>query len=293
VDLSELNALTPAVAERELLRCCGSTRWARAMTEARPFASFEELSSTADTVWASLERRDRIEAFEAHPKIGGAGKAGGAGGAGGDGEHGDTDAETAAWSGAEQAGVAGASRDVIERLAEANREYEARFGYIFIVCATGKSADEMLHLLQQRINNFPDAELRIVAEEQRKITQLRLAKLIANPGMITTHVLDTARGMPAAGISVVLEIQQGTEWTLVGRGATDANGRLTTLGEGRALADGTYRLVFDTGGYHRSQGIATPFFPDVRITFIVRGASAHYHVPLLLSPFGYTTYRGS
>jgi hydroxyisourate hydrolase len=286
VDLSELNALTPADAERELLRCCGSTRWARAMTEARPFASLEELSSTADTVWASLERRDWIEAFEAHPKIGGAGQAGR------DGEHGDTQ-KTAAWSAAEQAGVAGASRDVIERLAEANREYEARFGYIFIVCATGKSADEMLHLLQQRINNFPDAELRIAAEEQRKITQLRLAKLIANPRMITTHVLDTARGMPAAGLSVVLQIQQGTEWTLVGQGVTDANGRLTTLGEGRALADGTYRLVFDTGGYHRSQGVATSFFPDVRITFIVRDASAHYHVPLLLSPFGYTTYRGS
>src|SRR5262249_50220982 len=143
VDLTQLNALVPEDAEREFLRCCGSTRWARAMTEARPFVSAEALSSSADGVWASPQRRDRSEAVGGHPQIGQAGQAGRVGG-----DHGDIEANAAAWSAAEQAGVSRASHDVLARLAEANREYEARFGYIFIVCATGKSADEMLHLLQ-------------------------------------------------------------------------------------------------------------------------------------------------
>jgi 5-hydroxyisourate hydrolase len=111
--------------------------------------------------------------------------------------------------------------------------------------------------------------------------------------MITTHVLDTARGIPAAGVAVILEMRHASEWSPIGRGTTDATGRLTTLTESLPLAPGTYRLVFDIGTYHRDQGITTPFFPEVKIAFNVRDTSEHYHVPLLVSPFGYSTYRGA
>ena len=106
-------------------------------------------------------------------------------------------------------------------------------------------------------------------------------------------MLDTAKGQPAANVTVILEVRHASEWTPIGRGVTDANGRLTTLTEGRAMTPGSYRLIFDTGTYHRDQGIAVPFFPEATITFNVRDVSEHYHVPLLLSPYGYSTYRGS
>jgi 5-hydroxyisourate hydrolase len=110
--------------------------------------------------------------------------------------------------------------------------------------------------------------------------------------MITTHVLDTATGTPAVGMTVILEVQQADRWREVGRGSTNASGRLTTLNAGIALP-GTYRLTFDTGGYHRDRGIAVPFFPEAKVTFIVRDGGEHCHVPLLLSPYGYSTYRGT
>ena len=112
--------------------------------------------------------------------------------------------------------------------------------------------------------------------------------------MITTHVLDTAKGKPAAGITVILELRHQRDWIPVGRGSTDNNGRLMTLTEqNHPLAVGTYRLTFDTSTYHQEQGTASPFFPEVKIMFNVENADEHVHVPLLLSPFGYSTYRGS
>jgi len=111
--------------------------------------------------------------------------------------------------------------------------------------------------------------------------------------MITTHVLDTSRGRPAAGVTVILELRHASDWTPIARGVTDANGRLSLPMEGRALAVGTYRLIFDTGSYERDHGVATPFFPEVTVTFNVRDPSEHHHVPLLLSTYGYSTYRGS
>lgn len=111
--------------------------------------------------------------------------------------------------------------------------------------------------------------------------------------MITTHVLDTSRGGPAVGLAVILEVRQGSEWAPVGRGVTDEKGRLMTLTEGWKVAPGIYRLTFDVGNYHRSQAVAEPFFPEVKVMFNVRDIAAHFHVPLLLSPYGFTTYRGS
>lgn len=111
---------------------------------------------------------------------------------------------------------------------------------------------------------------------------------------ITTHVLDTARGRPAAGVPVALERERAPgDYESLGTGATDADGRLRTLlPEGRPLEPGTYRLTFDTGAYFAATG-ADAFYPVAQITFRVAAPGEHYHVPLLLAPFGYSTYRGS
>ena len=110
---------------------------------------------------------------------------------------------------------------------------------------------------------------------------------------ITTHVLDTSRGCPAQGVPVRLEVQEGAAWRELGRGATDADGRLRTLlPAGAPIAAGTYRITFDTAAYFKVCGVEG-FYPEVTIPFIVKDAAAHYHVPLLISPYGYSTYRGS
>jgi 5-hydroxyisourate hydrolase len=111
---------------------------------------------------------------------------------------------------------------------------------------------------------------------------------------ITTHVLDISRGRPAAGVAVTLEVQNDSgDWRTLGRGETDADGRLKGLtGEGEVLSEGVYRLTFETGDYFAAQAEET-FYPLAVVVFRVRGAAEHYHVPLLVSPFGYSTYRGS
>lgn len=164
--LDQLNALTAPDAQADILKCCGSTRWAKQMSAARPFASDHDLFSRADEIWWSLSEADWLEAFRAHPKIG------------------ENKAATAqshqaqSWSAQEQSGVADAALQTKEELARLNREYEDRFGFIFIVCASGKSSEEMLAILRSRIDNDREAEIRIAAEEQRKITRLRLEKLL-------------------------------------------------------------------------------------------------------------------
>ena len=166
--VSELNGLAHVDAAAEFRRCCGSARWAERMARARPFRDFDSLAVTGDVVWNALHPDDWREAFAAHPRIGegGVGRAGKAGG------------PEAAWPAQEQAAAANADAEVKRRLHERNRDYEARFGYIFIVCATGKSASEMLTILERRLSNDPDRELRIAADEQRQIARLRLAKLL-------------------------------------------------------------------------------------------------------------------
>lgn len=166
MSLKRLNELPPDEAAQEFRKCCGSKRWAETMTEHRPFTSVEELMRTANDVWWSLKPDDWLEAFRSHPKIG---------------EKKATEpvsTQSQQWSGQEQSGISNADDNTIDSLAQLNHEYDAKFGFIFIVCATGKSAGEMLALLRQRLPNDPDKELPIAAAEQAKITELRLKKLI-------------------------------------------------------------------------------------------------------------------
>jgi len=165
--LERLNDASAAEAETELLKCCGSTEWARALLARRPFGDAQELLTAADQVWWSLSERDWLEAFAAHPKIGGREKAARA-------QH----AQAEGWSAEEQSGARDAAQATLDELAAANRSYEEKFGHIFIVCATGKTADEMLALLHARLSNNADTELRSAAAEQSKITRLRLEKLL-------------------------------------------------------------------------------------------------------------------
>lgn len=162
--LERLNQAPPAEAMAQLLACCGSTQWAQRMTAARPFVDTTALLQQAAHIWRSLTASDWLEAFAAHPKIG-ARKTG-------------QPAQSARWSNAEQSGMNNASDAVRDDLAEANRLYEARFGYLFIVCATGKSASEMLTLCRQRLANEATVELHSAAQEQHQITEIRLRKLL-------------------------------------------------------------------------------------------------------------------
>lgn len=165
-----LGCLPPAEATRELLACCGSREWARRMEERRPFADPADLAEAAESVWRALAPGDWREAFAAHPRIGERAEppAGGQG----------SEERTARWSAAEQAGAGGAPGEVLAALAEANRAYEDRFGRTYVVCATGRSAAEMLALCRQRLANDPETELRVAADEQLQITRLRLDKLL-------------------------------------------------------------------------------------------------------------------
>ncbi len=164
--LDRLNNASPEIAKSSFLDCCGSNNWALKMTGARPFAGVFDLLEQAEKIWRSLDAQDWLEAFSAHPKIGSRKAAP------------KQQAQSAKWSGGEQAGTNTAAETILNQLAEANSLYENKFGVIFIVCATGKSAEEMLELCRKRLSNEADAEIRIAADEQRKITEIRLKKLL-------------------------------------------------------------------------------------------------------------------
>lgn len=150
----------------EILKCCGSTNWTRRMADERPFSSLDEVVTCADRVWWSLEPSDWLEAFRSHPKIGEK-KAE---------RQGSLDAQK--WSEQEQAGTGKTTQETQAELSQLNQVYEQKFGYIYIVCATGKTSEEMLEILKRRMDNAPHIELRVAAAEQAKITELRLKKLL-------------------------------------------------------------------------------------------------------------------
>ena len=154
-----VNALSDERARAALQRCCGARHWVDAMLAARPFVNDAELLASAERVWWKLGRADWLEAFAHHSRIG--------------------ERAGDAWSWREQAGMDGAGEDTRRALAQGNRDYEKRFGYVFLICATGKTAEQMLEALRGRLMHDPATELRIAAGEQASITRLRLDNLVA------------------------------------------------------------------------------------------------------------------
>jgi len=165
--LTDLNNQSTQQANHTFMQCCTSSTWVKAMVAARPFADNRAIAKQADLSWQELEEADYLEAFEGHPKIG------------------DVSslrakyANTKELAGNEQGLVKEANDDVLTILSQGNTDYEEKFGFIFIVCATGKSAKEMSDLLQARLPNNKTQELINAAEEQRKIFQLRITKALA------------------------------------------------------------------------------------------------------------------
>lgn len=167
VVIEPFNRMSPTRAKGRLLDCCGSKKWAGEMLLRRPFASVDQIFSAADEVWRGLGRADWLEAFRHHPSIGGAQAAA------------RQSSRAKQWSEREQSAAQITSAELRAALAAGNRAYRKAFGYIFLICATGKTSEQILKELQERLLNDPEAELRIAAEEQRKIMRLRLEKLLA------------------------------------------------------------------------------------------------------------------
>lgn len=168
--LAAWNHADQTAALEAMLACCGAQRWAEAMVGLRPISSIEKLSEAADQAWSKMGETDWLEAFACHPRIGTRNQSGGA-------THGQGRATE--WSREEQSFTSSATEQLLNELAEGNALYEQRFGFIYVVCATGKSAGEMLAILRRRLTSSREAELREAAEQQRQIMQIRLGKWLA------------------------------------------------------------------------------------------------------------------
>jgi len=200
---------------------------------------------SAEIWYEECSEKDWRASFTHHPKIG------------------DVKSLTEKFAGKEQAGVAVATTQTIEALAQANTDYENKNGFIFIVCATGKSANEMLQILHDRLKNSPQEELHIAMGEQQKITIIRFKKLLTEGNFdflkvsqITTHVLDTSIGLPGANISIRLQAKTNNSWHTIAQGITNADGRIPDLlPQDKSLKPDSYKMVFDTGNYYAKQNI--------------------------------------
>ncbi|KAF7042182.1 hypothetical protein CFC21_051847 [Triticum aestivum] len=304
--------LRPLTVE-DVLRVNGSRRFAAALAAASPFDSLADALLAARCIWLNeVDVTGWLEAFAAHPPIG------------------TTSSSVSKWSKEEQsAALSTATDSTAQELSEWNAKYREKFGFVFMICASGRTAPEVLAELKRRYANRPIVELEAAAEEELKISELRLTKLfsaetaapptsgenhISQPDKaagssnrtrppITTHVLDTALGSPAAGIEVHLEMWKDASstpafdnkefkgWTTLGTSVTNNDGRSGQLMDiVDNVAPGFYRISFNTSKYAPSG-----FFPYVSIIFEIKRSQTteHFHVPLLHSPFSFTTYRGS
>ncbi|XP_072961508.1 uric acid degradation bifunctional protein TTL isoform X2 [Typha angustifolia] len=300
--------------EEEFLSCSGSKRFAKEMAAASPFSDLDHAIRSARDIWLNkVDVNGWLEAFAAHPAIG------------------STSPSVSQRAKEEQsAALATATESTTQELVEWNARYREKFGFVFLICASGRSTPEILAELKRRYLNRPIVELEVAAQEELKIFELRLAKLfvpkartIPSVSMalpvshsnkaggstqrtrppITTHVLDVAGGSPASGVDIHLEMWRDTrkgpsftsrdsaQWLLLGSSVTNSDGRSGPLMDiADSINPGFYRISFNTGKYAPSG-----FFPYVSIVFEVRENQRleHFHVPLLHSPFSFTTYRGS
>jgi len=313
------------------LTCCSSLAFAEQLALAKErFESYQDLNNLSRKIWFNLSAEDWEEAFRGHPRIG-------------DDQEKlrERFKDTARWASDEQGhAIATANEQVLKELGEENVRYEKKFGgRIFIICATGVTAEFVLDNIRDRMENSAYAELGCAAREQQKITEIRLRKLnvhfegvfgnstvnnesiignrvrvlneqtmnaqkggnvmighVEKKSPITTHVLDTAMGQPAEGIKVTLNGVSSAVDDLTRVGYTNSDGRIVDLMRGdEVLRAGDYELIFHVQEYVRMTTGQKSFYPECIIRFSVFPGKTkeNYHVPLLLNPFGFGTYRGS
>jgi 5-hydroxyisourate hydrolase/2-oxo-4-hydroxy-4-carboxy-5-ureidoimidazoline decarboxylase len=323
--------MTVRVTWEAAFTACASKQFADLLVKASPYDSVPAAIAAARNIWwHHVSIPGWLEAFAAHPKIG------------------DAEAVRKKYSGSafgelsqsEQATAMSTGNELVfEELAVLNQQYEQKFGHIFIICASGKSAEDTLTAIRARIQNPPYEELSSAAREQMKITELRLTKLLSSqtpvpststerahvrtgqlvghltPGAtpphqlrspITTHVLDTALGCPAEGLPLSLHrLMDGSSstWDCIASGTTNSDGRVgNLLPPSPTIQPGRYQMRFDTATYlsachsrHPSVFKSTPFYPEAVVDFVITPelTAQHFHIPLLLSPYGFSTYRGS
>ncbi|MGZ5189782.1 MAG: 2-oxo-4-hydroxy-4-carboxy-5-ureidoimidazoline decarboxylase, partial [Flavisolibacter sp.] len=224
--LDEFNKQEKAIASDSLFSCCSAEKWTMILFQDFPFQSVKQLIARASSIWyEECIEDDWLEAFSHHPKIGDVKNLE------------EKFASTKDLAMNEQSAVRYASTDLISKLADANKSYEEKFGFIFIVSASGKSAEEMLRLIYDRLKNTYHEELQVAMGEQHKITILRLKKLLSDvefnwmrPSQITTHVLDTTAGKPAQGITIRMQQQlNGNTWQTMAQSVTNKDGRINDL----------------------------------------------------------------
>jgi 2-oxo-4-hydroxy-4-carboxy-5-ureidoimidazoline decarboxylase len=292
VSLDDLNTVDSAGFAAAFADIFEHSPWVpQQVSAARPFASlaaaYEALTQAVRA--AGVERQ--VELIRAHPDL--AGKAARAG-------------TLTADSKSEQAsaGLDRLSEDEFKNFHRLNGAYKARFGFPFIICVRRHTKSSILRQFERRLENDPEAEREAALREIFCIVALRLDQRVDAPdrlkvaGRLSTHVLDTALGRPAAGVALELaELSDGGERRVVVRTETNADGRTDRplIGDG-PVPIGVYELRFSVGAYFARNGGALadpPFFDEVPLRFAVAEPEAHYHVPLLVSPWSYTTYRGS
>ncbi|UCM91018.1 2-oxo-4-hydroxy-4-carboxy-5-ureidoimidazoline decarboxylase [Streptomyces marincola] len=272
--LDWINGADERAVRAALRRACAAPEWAAALIAARPYPDAEALLAASDRAAAGLTDAGLAEALGGHPPIG-------------------RPEAADAVSAREQKGMAGAPDALKAEMRELNRVYRERFGHVFLICATGLPAERMRDALRARLGNTPEREREVARAELGKINRVRLTRLAESTATVSTHVLDTAAGRPAAGVAVALAVAagHGDGWTEHAVGRTDADGRcagLPPLPGGASFA----RLTFGTGARAAGDDAEPAFFPEVSTAFAVVPGE-HFHVPLLLSPFGYSVYRGS
>jgi len=275
-NLAELNRIGPDAFVAELGAVFEHSPWvAEAVVDQRPFVDLDHLHRAM--VAAVSEAPDRqLALLRAHPELAGGAALGAA-------------------SAAEQAslGLDTLAIEEQQRFARGNQAYAARFGFPFIIAVKGqRDRRAILASIESRLENDEATEQATALEEVAKIARFRLEAMLVASGRLTIHVLDTGLGLPAAGIGYTLYRLDPSARHPIASGKTGADGRAEggSLLAGAAVLPGIYELVFAAGAYSEAEA---PFFDEIPIRFRITDPAAHYHVPLILAPYGYTTYRGS
>jgi 2-oxo-4-hydroxy-4-carboxy-5-ureidoimidazoline decarboxylase len=291
MDLSTLNTCDPAAFVRALGEIYEDSPWvAERAAGDRPFATVAALTDAMARAVAAATKEEKVALVRAHPDL--AGKAARAGKL--------THASTAEQG---ELGLDRLSDQEYDRFEQLNGSYKSRFGFPFVICVRRQTRDAILAAFERRLRNDADAELKTALAEIDLIARLRLAQQVKGPGMaktegrLSTHVLDTHAGKPASGVRIELYEIGASAKALLKETVTNGDGRTDEpLVSGEPLRVGTYELRFHVGEYFakRNANLPQPAFLDVvPVRFAIAEPEGHYHVPLLVTPWSYSTYRGS